>query len=213
MPTATSPRRPAAARKSSPASAFETRRRDRHLKVDAVLRTAVQLFLEVGYHRATLDQVAQRLAITKPAIYNYFRSKEAILFACFGRAMEAVNARTADTETSASNGREQLRFLLGAYAEVMLTDFGMCLAIVEDRELTARWREKIVGEKRQIDRRFRAAIERGVADGSLRAGNAKLAALFIAGAVNSCARWFQPGGKFSRELVARELVTRLLEGL
>jgi AcrR family transcriptional regulator len=198
---------------ATPASAFETRRRDRHLKVDAVLRTAVQLFLEVGYHRATLDQVAQRLAITKPAIYNYFRSKEAILYACFSRAVEAVNARTVDTEPTARNGREQLRFFLGAYAEVMLTDFGLCLAIVEDRELTPRWREKIVSEKRQIDRRFRAAIERGVADGSIRANNAKLAALFLAGAVNSCARWFRPGGKFSRELVVEELVTRLLDGL
>ncbi len=99
----------------------------------------------------------------------------------------------------------------------MLTEFGMCLAIVEDRELTPRWRDKIVGEKRQIDRRFRAAIERGVADGSLRAGNAKLAALFIAGAVNSCARWFQPGGKLlpragrarARDAVARRALKPL----
>ena len=44
---------------------------------------AVQLFLEEGYHRATLTEVAERLNITKPALYNYFRSKEEILDALY----------------------------------------------------------------------------------------------------------------------------------
>jgi AcrR family transcriptional regulator len=183
------------------------------LKVDAVLRTAVQLFLEVGYHRATLDEVALRLAITKPAIYNYFRNKEAILYACFSRANEAVFARVDGSGESAHSGRDELRLLLGAYAHVMLTEFGMCLATVDDRELSPRWRDKIVKDKRQIDQRFRTCIEKGVADGSLAGCNAKLTALLMAGTVNSCARWFSPGGRFSREQVVEELVTRLLEGL
>ena len=193
--------------------AFETRRRDRHLKVDAVLRTSVQLFLEVGYHRATLDEVALRLSITKPAIYNYFRNKEAILYACLDRAIQAVNAEVAETEGSARSGRDQLQFLLGAYAKVMLTDFGLCLASVDDRELTPRWRVKVVNDKRQIDRRFRACIERGVADGSICPCNAQLTSFFLAGTVNSCARWFSPGGKFSRGQIVDELVTRCLDGL
>ena len=42
-----------------------------------------QLFLEQGYHRATLNEVAERLNITKPALYNYFRGKDEILFECW----------------------------------------------------------------------------------------------------------------------------------
>ncbi len=49
---------------------FESRRRARDEKREAVLRTAVQLFLEQGYHRVTLNNVAVRLNITKPALYN-----------------------------------------------------------------------------------------------------------------------------------------------
>ena len=178
-----------------------------------MLRTAVQLFLEVGYHHATLDEVALRLAISKPAIYNYFRNKEAILYACLSRAVQAVNAEVADTEAEARSGRDQLRFLLRAYARVMLTEFGLCLAIVDDRELTPRWRMKIVTDKRTIDRRFRACIERGVADGSLRGCDAQLTALFVAGTVTSCARWFSAGGKFVREEIVEQLVTQCLDGL
>ncbi len=68
---------------SSPWLPFETRRRDRDAKREAVLRTAVQLLLEQGYHRATLNEVAQRLNITKPAIYNDFGGKDEILFECW----------------------------------------------------------------------------------------------------------------------------------
>ena len=178
-----------------------------------MLRTAVQLFLEVGYHHATLDEVALRLSITKPAIYNYFRNKEAILYACFTRANDAVFARVEASDGSADSGRDQLRLFLGAYAQVMLTEFGMCLATVDDRELSPRWRDKIVKDKRLIDRRFRTCIEKGVADGSLAACNPKLTALLMAGTINSCARWFSPGGGFSRDQVVDELVTRLLEGI
>ena len=53
---------------SSPWMPFESRRRARDEKRDAVLRTAVQLFLEQGYHRATLNEVAERLNISMPTV-------------------------------------------------------------------------------------------------------------------------------------------------
>ncbi len=62
---------------------FESRRRARDEKREAVLRTAVQLFLEQGYHGTTLNDVAERLNITKPALYNYFRGKDEILYECW----------------------------------------------------------------------------------------------------------------------------------
>src|ERR1700691_193536 len=68
----------------SPWMPFESRRRARDEKREAVLRTALQSFLEQGYHRATLNDVAERLNITKPALYNYFRGKDDILFEMLG---------------------------------------------------------------------------------------------------------------------------------
>ena len=70
---------------------FESRRRARDEKREAVLRTAVQLFLEQGYHGTTLNDVAERLNITKPALYNYFRGKDEILFECWAIGQERVD--------------------------------------------------------------------------------------------------------------------------
>ncbi len=63
--------------------AFASRRRDPATKREAVLATAAQLFLEQSYSRTSLNDVAERLNITKPALYHYFRNKEEILLECY----------------------------------------------------------------------------------------------------------------------------------
>ena len=69
--------------------AFANRRRDPETKREAVLETAAQLFLEKSYARTSMNDVAERLHITKPALYHYFRNKEGILLECYrlGSAM------------------------------------------------------------------------------------------------------------------------------
>ena len=52
----------------SPWLPFETRRRARDEKREAVLRTAVALFLEQGYHRTTLNDVAERLNLVRVSV-------------------------------------------------------------------------------------------------------------------------------------------------
>ena len=64
---------------SSHWKAFASRRRDPATKREAVLQTAAQLFLEKSFGRTSLKDVADRLNITKPALYHYFRNKEQIL--------------------------------------------------------------------------------------------------------------------------------------
>ena len=57
---------------SSPA-ALETRQR--------ILDSALALFSEHGYDGTTLQQIADRLGVTKAALYYYFRSKDDLLAA------------------------------------------------------------------------------------------------------------------------------------
>ena len=87
---------------------FEDRRRVREEKRHAVLRTAVKLFLEVGYHPRTLTDVATRLNITKPALYNYFRSKEEILNECNRLGLEMIENSVVVIETAGGNGLAKL---------------------------------------------------------------------------------------------------------
>jgi AcrR family transcriptional regulator len=48
---------------------------------DHILWTAKDLFLEVGYERASMDVVAERAATSKRSLYAHFESKDKLFLA------------------------------------------------------------------------------------------------------------------------------------
>src|SRR5271166_6974646 len=197
----------------SPWRPFEDRRRARDEKRDAVLRMAVRLFLEEGYHRTPLARIAERLNITKPALYNYFASKEEILYALYRLGDEQYEESFGHIEREGGNGLHKLCEMIRAYARIMTTDFGMCFARLDDRELGDEARTAVRRSKRRYDLAFRSEERRGVEDGSIKPSNPKLAAFAIAGALNGIADWYRPRGDLSVETIADEFALRLTEGL
>lgn len=198
---------------SSPWMPFESRRRARDEKREAVLRTAVQLFLEQGYHRTTLNDVAERLNITKPALYNYFSGKDEILYECWAIGQERVDDCLDEIAAGGGTGLAKLRKLIVGYAGVMATDYGKSLVRFDVRDLTEDNRRIVQLAKRKIDRAFRSYIKDGIADRSIKPCDAKLAAFAIAGSLNWIGHWHQPEGKLPPQAIAEEFAMRLTEGI
>ena len=210
-PTPPSP--PPSSPLSSPWLPFESRRRARDEKREAVLRAAVQLFLEQGYHRVTLNEVAERLNITKPALYNYFRGKDEILFECWSMGAELVDSVITEINAGSGSGLARLRKLVHAYAALMATDFGASLVRFDLRDLTERNAAVARAAKKRIDATFRDYIAAGMADGSINACDPKLAAFAIAGSLNWIGHWYRRDGGLSPTAIADEFTARLTEGL
>lgn len=192
---------------------FETRRRDRDGKREAVLRTAVQLFLREGYHRATLNDVADQLAITKPAIYNYFRGKDEILFECWMMGQEAVFGCIAQIDAAGGTGLTKLQDLIRSYAALMTTDYGRCLVRFDVRDLMEREGAVVRAAKRRIDAAFRRFVADGIADGSIAPCDPKITAFAIAGSLNWIGHWFQPDGALGADEIAASYAGQLTSGL
>jgi AcrR family transcriptional regulator len=192
---------------------FEDRRRARDQKRDAVLRMALKLFLELGYHRTALADVATRLNITKPALYNYFRSKEEILVECFRQGQELYEANVSAVENGDGDGLSKLRGLIRAYVHVIASDFGHSVTRLDDRELSPQARAVVRGAKRRINSAFEEQISIGVKDGSIKECDPKLTTFVITGALNGIGAWYQPEGRLPVDTIADEFVARLTEGL
>src|SRR6516225_4442495 len=122
---------------------FEDRRRIRDQKRDAVLRMALKLFLEQGYHRTALTEIATRLNITKPALYNYFRSKEEILVECFRHGQQLYEANISAVEGGDGDGLSKLGGMIRAYVHIIASDFGVCVTRLDDRELSREARTQV----------------------------------------------------------------------
>lgn len=205
---------PAQTKNNSPWRPFEDRRRDRDLKRDAVLQAAAQLFVARGYTGTKMNDVADLLNITKPALYNYFKNKEEILFECYRIGHELVEERLALIEASEGAGLDKVRDFIRAYtSEVMTVEFGMCIVRLDDRELSGAARTHVRSRKRKVDRRLRALIRGGIKDGSIAPCDPKTAAFAIAGALNWIGHWYQPDGQRAPARIADEFAAFLVQGL
>ena len=193
--------------------AFVDRRRDPDSKKEAVLHIAVRMFLERGFWRTSLNDVAERLNITKPALYHYFHNKEEIYLECYRRGISLIQANLDRLRRHSGNGLEKVAGFIYAYAIVIASDFGRCVVRQDDRELSEEARAEVRSYKRQVDRCLRSFIEEGIKDGTIRSCDVKLTAFSIAGAVNSLALWFEPGGDLTAEQVAAGFTKILTEGV
>ncbi|HEY3420256.1 MAG TPA: TetR/AcrR family transcriptional regulator [Methanomassiliicoccales archaeon] len=68
----------------------ERRKREKARKEDDIVETAKQLFLERGYEATKIDDIADRLEVSKGTIYLYFANKEEIYFAVAKEGLKIV---------------------------------------------------------------------------------------------------------------------------
>lgn len=193
--------------------AFADRRRDPETKREAVLQTAAQLFLEKSYGRTSMNDVADRLNITKPALYHYFRNKEEILLECYGLGTAMIEEILNDIAAHCGTGLEKVEAFIYSYANVMTVNFGRCVMRLDEGDLSPKAYADIRNYKRKIDRRLRSFLQEGVTDGSIGPCDPKLAAFAIAGALNWICVWYEPKGPLSPEEIAAQFVQTLTRGL
>lgn len=193
--------------------AFANRRRDRVTKREAVLRTAAQLFLEKSYGRTSLDDVARRLKVTKPALYHYFQNKEEILLECYRWGTGLIEERLNKIALQCGSGLAKVEAFIYAYANAMTVNFGRCVMRLDEGDLSGEARAEVRSHKRNIDRRLRSFIQEGVEDGSIASCDIKIAAFSIAGALNWICMWYRPNGDLSAEEIASQFARTLTQGL
>ena len=78
-------------------------RRSRADRMEQTLGEAHALFAERGYAAATMDEIAARVGVTKPLLYNYFGNKERLYIACMQRAAESLTTTVADSVAEAGS--------------------------------------------------------------------------------------------------------------
>ncbi|NWA24396.1 TetR/AcrR family transcriptional regulator [Pseudomonas gingeri] len=96
---------------------------------EAIIEAAAHLFQEVGYERASMNELTRRLGGSKATLYGYFPSKEA-LFVEVVRSVATVHLSEAVGLLSA-HGEEELTF------EQKLTCFGERMLFVLTNESSA----------------------------------------------------------------------------
>jgi AcrR family transcriptional regulator len=196
-----------------PRKAFASRRRDPVTKREAILQTAAQLFLEKSYGRTLMNDVADRLNITKPALYHYFSNKEELLLECYRWGTGLIEDKLNQIAAQNGTGLEKVEAFVYAYANLMTVNFGRCVMRLDESDLSPKARAEVRGYKQKIDLRLRSFIQEGISDGSITPCDPKMAAFSTAGAVNWICMWYRPDGPLPAEEIAVQFARMLTHGL
>jgi AcrR family transcriptional regulator len=198
---------------TSPFRTAAQKEAERNAKHKAVLRAAVRMFNDRGFHATSLDEVAASLGISKRTIYHYLASKDQVLLECVTIGLQQLLEAAEQAREEEGDGRHRLTRFLRRYAEVNMDDFGRCVIRTGEEALSPASRPRFRMLKREIDNALRGLIEDAIADGSIAPVDVKMAAFALAGALNWPARWHDPEGAMAAETIATQLVDILTKGL
>lgn len=73
-----------------------------------IFDAALAVFAEVGYDRATLSDLVDRIGVTKGCLYHHFESKEELLLALLRDRVAAVVRADEESLSNAKGSREQV---------------------------------------------------------------------------------------------------------
>ncbi|MEZ5282027.1 MAG: TetR/AcrR family transcriptional regulator [Acidimicrobiales bacterium] len=80
-----------------------------------LLDEAVHVFSEVGYHGASMNDIALAAGVTKPVIYQHFESKLELYLELLDDIARRLSSTISEAVGSARSGRDQIREGLLAY--------------------------------------------------------------------------------------------------
>jgi AcrR family transcriptional regulator len=74
-----------------------------------MIDVAVQLFSERGYVASSMDDIAERVGVSKPMLYEYFSSKEGLMLAAIRDARAQLREATQAAVAGATSGEQAVR--------------------------------------------------------------------------------------------------------
>jgi len=187
----------------------------------AILEAALSVFSDLGYTQATLNDVADRLGVTKGCLYHYFESKERLLLDLIEDRIGATVVANEVLASGAGSREEVLRLLIEGFWKRFQEPGQIEVAILALSELPKvpeagrLLYEEVVARSEQT---IRDVLQRGrrceevPAEDIQRA--AKMIPLMIMGAAMGT-RFFRSidPGQFSAEQTGQTVTSILLHGL
>ena len=178
-----------------------------------ILKSAAAAFRKLGYHGATVEQIAAALQMKKGNLYYYFRNKEEILFACHQYSLDRLLELLDQVVRSTAPPDAKLRRLIVSTVKVILDELHGTALLLDLEALSPAHLKAVIVRRDRFDRGMRLILEEGIATGAFVPGDPKLLSFAMLGAVNWIARWFNPDGPASSEQIATRFADYLIAGL
>jgi AcrR family transcriptional regulator len=185
---------------------------DLHDTARVILREAHELFYEKGYEKSSMREIAERVGISKAAMYHHFTNKEEMLYTICLHAgnlvyenLQKAIRRNQDLNVSV---KEQLTDILLEYTTSYLQNKNFNKVLLHDIESLPEDKKRVILdiEKANVNQ-LRAYLHDLMLRGQLRRCNLTVLTFSLFSAVHWLYFWYRP----DKELSVKEIVEHIVD--
>ena len=159
-----------------------------------ILDVAVAAFNQYGYDATSMGVLADRLGLSKSAIYHHFASKDEILDRALDTALAALEGVLEETDAARGRAADRLDHVLRGAVHVLVEKLPYVTLLLRVRGNTEVER-RALARRRAFDKRVTALVSEAQAEGSLRSDiDVRIVERLLFGMINSIVEWYRPGG-------------------
>lgn len=163
-----------------------------------ILEEACHLFYEQGYEGTTLDAIAERLNVTKPFIYSYYRNKAEILREISERGIRLCLELLDKAMALAETPTQKLHVMVDRVTTMIIENQEYIVVYQrEEKNLEPAVARDIRKLRKAFDERLEQLLDDGVATGEFEIPDTGFAAISISGLMSWTANWYLPKGRRS----------------
>lgn len=165
------------------------------LKRKRIVDAARRLFYEKGYERTTLDDIAERLEVTKQFIYSYYKNKTELLheisMQCISECLK-VQSRILASKLPIP---EKLARIVDEVAQVIITyQAHTIIYLREEMNLDPEIARTIREQRNEFDHRVMKLLKDGMRTGAFHVVDERITSRCIGGMLTWCALWYRDLG-------------------
>ena len=178
-----------------------------------ILTNAAALFSAQGYMRSSIADLADACKLSRGALYHYFESKEAILFAILDAHIREMIERVEAAVSEGGPTLTQFRNVIRAVVEVNAKSPHEQRVLIHDLSfLNAEEQETIKSLERQLVDVVTDLLVRLDAEGKIVKRTRKIYTMILFGIINYTYTWYDPKGGISPREFADTAIDLFLNG-
>jgi TetR/AcrR family transcriptional regulator len=173
----------------------ERREREKEQRRAAIISAAEELFFTKGIANTTMDEIAEKVELSKGAIYLYFKSKEELFAAIAQRGLSIILGMFKKALIRGDNGLERLRAIGDEFYRFHLEYPSYFSAIFyHEFHATIQYKDdtssqEIFAQAEELMEMTTRVIQEGINDGSIRSDlNPQMSAIILDGLLTGIIR-------------------------
>jgi TetR/AcrR family transcriptional regulator, cholesterol catabolism regulator len=181
---------------------------------DRIVDVSIELFSEHGVEQTSMRMIADRVGVTKAAIYYHFENKDRLHHHIHLRLIDAVLARIDELAASSEDPAAKIREVVAVMLEWIAEHRDEFTILLREGNLlnAPHWRD-LATKREDFRARVQGLIAEGVEQGVFVVDDIEVAALGLLGMCNWAYTWIETNGRLPVSAVAKQFADIYINGI